>query len=130
VTEDLPELTYDRIRVGEVYAERDVDIRPPAVAAYAAAVGAKSCPAFLMAASWTVPRVSFTKWRVPGGGLHARQTWQGFHPMPVEGRIRLRTTAREKYHAKARPYVIFESVIEDLSGVVLARGEMTVLWPK
>lgn len=130
MSEALPELTYDRIVVGEVYAEREIDVSPEATAAYAAAVGAKAAPAFLMAASWTVPRVSFSKWRVPPGGIHARQTWHGSRPIVLGSKVRLRTTAKEKFHSKSRPYVVFESVIEDGAGALLARGEMTILWPK
>jgi hypothetical protein len=129
MSETLPELTYDRIAPGDIYAEREIDVSPEAVAAYAAAVGAKEAPAFLMAASWTVPRVSFSKWRVPPGGIHARQTWQNFRPIR-RGKVRLRTTAREKFQSKSRPYVVFESVIEDGAGVLLAKGEMTILWPR
>lgn len=130
MSEALPELTYDRIVPGEIYAEREIDVSPEAAAAYAAAVGAKEVPAFLMAASWTVPRVSFSKWRVPPGGIHARQTWQGSRPIVPGSRVRLRTTAKEKFHSKSRPYVVFESVIEDVSGAVLGTGEMTILWPR
>jgi len=126
----LPELTFDCIVVGETYAERDIDVTDEMVAAYASAVGAKAPPAYLMAASWSVPRVSFLKWQVPAGGIHARQTWQSFRTIPSGGRVRLRTTAREKFHSKSRPYVVFESVIEDHAGGVLARGEMTILWPR
>jgi len=126
----LPELTYDRIVVGEVYADREIEISPAAAASYAASIGAKESPAFLMAASWTVPRVSFSKWRVPPGGIHARQTWKSFRRIVPATRVRLRTTAKEKFEAKSRPYVVFESVLEDEAGEPLARGEMTVLWPK
>lgn len=124
-----PELTYERIVAGEVYAEREIEVSP-AAAAYAAAVGAKESPAFLMAASWTVPRVSFSRWRVPPGGIHARQTWRSIRPLVPGTSVRLRTRAKEKFHSKSRPYVVFESVIEDGSGAELARGEMTILWPK
>lgn len=130
MSEALPELTYDRIVPGEIYAEREIEVSPEAVAAFAAAVGAKEAPAFLMAASWTVPRVSFSKWRVPPGGIHARQTWQGSRPLVLGSKVRLRTTAKEKFHSKSRPYVVFESVIEDGAGLLLASGEMTILWPR
>jgi len=125
-----PELTYDRIAVGEIYAEREIEVSSAAADAYAVAVGAKDSPAFLLAASWTVPRVSFSRWRVPPGGIHARQTWQSFRRVAPTAKVRLRTTAKEKFEVKARPYVVFESVLEDETGEPLARGEMTVLWPK
>ena len=125
-----PELTYDRIVVGEVYADREIEISPATVASYAASVGAKESPAFLMAASWTVPRVSFSKWRVPPGGIHARQTWHSLRRIVPTTKVRLRTIAKEKFEAKSRPYVVFESVLEDEAGALLAKGEMTVLWPK
>jgi 3-hydroxybutyryl-CoA dehydratase len=128
--EALPDLTYDRIVVGEVYADREIHVSPEAISAYAASVGAKEAPAFLMAASWTVPRVSFSRWRVPPGGIHARQTWESFRRILPGTRARLRTTAKEKFEAKSRPYVVFESVIENEAGEPLARGEMTVLWPE
>ena len=130
MTEALPELTYDRIAVGEIYAEREIDVSPDAAAAYASAVGAEEVPAFLTAASWTVPRVSFSKWRVPPGGIHARQTWQSSRPIVPGSRVRLRTTAKEKFESRSRPYVVFESVIEDGAGLLLASGEMTILWPR
>lgn len=129
MSETRPELTFDRIVVGETYAEREIDVTQEMVAAYAAAVGARAAPACLMAASWSVPRVSFLGWQVPGGGIHARQTWQSFRAVLPGSRVRLRTTACEKFHSKSRPYVVFETVLDDPAGV-LARGEMTVLWPR
>ncbi len=129
MTEARPELSYDRIVVGEVYAERDIELSPQAVAAYAGAVGATGSQAWLMPASWTIPRVAFTRWRVPPGGIHARQSWRALRAFPAAGRVRVRTLAKEKYHAKSRPYVTFESVVEDAAGTVIARGEMTILWP-
>lgn len=133
----LPELTFERIVPGAVYAEREVEVSRAAVAAYASALAAgtgmvpdaEGIP-FLMAASWTVPRVAFSSWRVPPGGLHARQTWSGLKPVLPGTRVRVRTSAKETYRAKGRPYVVFESVVEDLEGVPLARGEMTILWPE
>ena len=124
-----PLLTFDRITVGETYGDREIDVSAEMVAAYASAVGAQSAPAYLMAASWTVPRVSFSQWTVPPGGIHARQTWQGYQRISAGATLRLRITAKEKYHAKSRPYVVFESVIESADGVRLASGEMTLLWP-
>lgn len=129
MTDPRPLLTFDRITIGETYADREIDVSAAMVAAYATAVGAQSAPAYLMAASWTVPRVSFSHWTVPAGGIHARQTWQGHQRIAAGSRVRVRTTAKEKYHSKSRPYVVFESVIEAAGGVQLARGEMTILWP-
>ncbi|MBI3372606.1 MAG: hypothetical protein HY017_12750 [Betaproteobacteria bacterium] len=134
--EPLPELSFERIVPGEVYAEREFDVSRAEAAAYASALaegtGIAPDPAgipFLMAASWTVPRVSFSDWRVPPGAIHARQTWSGLEAVRPGTRVRVRTTAKETYRAKGRPYVVFESVVEDLEGVPLARGEMTILWP-
>lgn len=129
MNEHRPLLTFDRIAIGETYADRQISVSATMVAAYAGAVGAHSAPAYLMAASWTVPRVSFSQWTVPPGGIHARQTWRGYQRISAGATVRLRTTAKEKYHAKSRPYVVFESVIESADGVRLASGEMTILWP-
>ena len=112
MTEPRPLLTFDRIAIGETYADREIEVTSDMVAAYASAAGAHSAPAYLMAASWTVPRVSFSQWTVPAGGIHARQTWQGHQRVAVGSRVRVRTTAKEKYHSRSRPYVVFESMIE------------------
>lgn len=126
---DRPRLTFERIAAGEVYADREIELTQQMVADYAAAVGAINPPAFLMAASWTVPRVSFTRWQVPPGGIHARQSWRAYHALPGAGKLRVRTAAKDKYYAKGRPYVVFESVVVNEDGLVLGRGEMTILWP-
>ncbi len=134
--EALPELTFERIVPGAVYAERELAVSRDEAAAYASALAvgtgitpdAEGIP-FLMAASWTIPRVSFLAWRVPPGGIHARQTWSGLNAVRPGTRVRVRTTAKETFRAKGRPYAVFESVVEDLEGVPLARGEMTILWP-
>lgn len=110
------ELTFDRIVEGEVYAERDIEVVP-------------SMQGFLMAAGWAVPRVAFTGWQVPAGGIHARQTWECFSRLD-RGMVRLKTTAKRKYRSKERPYVVFESTLSDGAGKLLGRGEMTILWPK
>ena len=133
----LPELSFERIVPGEVYAEREIEVSRAEAAAYAGALAegtgiapdAEGIP-FLMAASWTIPRVAFSSWRVPPGGLHARQTWSGLKALRPGTRVRVRTSAKETYRAKGRAYVVFESVVEDLEGVPLARGEMTILWPE
>ena len=132
----LAELTFERIVPGVVYAEREFEVSRAGVTAYASALAegtgiaadATGIP-FMMAASWTIPRVSFSAWRVPPGGIHVRQTWSGLQSVRPGTRVRVCTTAKETYHAKGRPYVVFESVVEDLAGVPLARGEMTILWP-
>jgi hypothetical protein len=109
------ELTFERIVEGEVYADRDIDVLP-------------AMHGFLQAASWTVPRVAFTDWQVPAGGIHARQTWEKIHELPSPS-VRLKIVAVRKYVSKDRPYVVFESTLSDRAGKLLGRGEMTILWP-
>lgn len=110
------ELTFERIIEGEVYADRDILVVP-------------AMHGFLQAASWTVPRVAFTDWQVPPGGIHARQTWECVSELDIET-AHLKIIAIKKYFAKERPYVVFESTLTDEAGMLLGRGEMTILWPK
>ena len=55
-----------------------------------------------MAAGWTVPRVAFTGWQVPAGGIHARQTWECFSRLG-RGMVRLKTTAKRKFFLGMNP---------------------------
>lgn len=134
--DETPTLTFDGIVVGAVYADRTFEVSLKAAVAYLAAVSDEGVPAapveevpIMMPASWTVPRVSFEGCRIPSGGIHARQVWHSFHPIASGESVRVVTKAREKYHYRNRPYVVFESTIANAEGTIVARGEMTIVWP-
>ena len=126
-----PELTFELAVPGDVCADREIEVTAAMLSAYARAVGAPAgTAAFLAPASWAIPRVSFTRYSVPHGGIHARQSWRNLRPVRAGETLRLRTTVRDKYVAKGKPYLVFASVIEDGAGQPVGRGEMAIVWPK
>ncbi|SLN65359.1 MaoC family dehydratase [Oceanibacterium hippocampi] len=133
----VPLLDYGRIAIGEIYADREIVATAEQVAGYGHAVrAAAGLPerdddgmSFLLPASWAIPRVSFTDWRVPGGGIHARQSWRNRLPVRIGDRLRLRTTAIGKYERNGRRYVEFAADLRRADGQSVGDGVLTIAWP-
>lgn len=136
-TSPRPPLTWERIEVGGVYADLAIDVDQRGFDAYAAAVrgatGSKPAPgraAHIMASSWTIPRVCFRNWQVPNGALHAGQSWRFLREVAAGDRLRLVTTAAEKFETRGRRFVVFKSEIADSAGRPVGIGTMTMVWPQ
>lgn len=57
------------------------------------------------------------------GNLHAQQDWELFAPIPLDGRIRTRSTIVDRYHKRGRDYVVNETDVCDAGdGRLLVRG--------
>ncbi|HSJ98156.1 MAG TPA: hypothetical protein VLC53_13840 [Myxococcota bacterium] len=57
------------------------------------------------------------------GNLHARQDWELFQPIPLDGAVRTRSTIVERYHKRGRDYVVNETdVVDAADGRLLVRG--------
>lgn len=140
-----PELVFDRLEVGQVHCDRSVTVSPEIVRAYCAALGtdhdlyrghegggeareALAPPTLL--AMWTPPRVCFEGWTIPQGGVHTAQEWQSLRPVRAGETLRQRVTVGELLRHHERRYVVFDATFENSAGAVVARGRMTVLWPR
>lgn len=140
---DLPELTFDVMVQGQIYARRHYDITAELIDAYSTAIGAPrrmvarsgGCATAQLApptlpAMWTPPRICCDRWRIPVGGIHTRQEWQSFAPVVADAILELELELVRKWVERERRFVLFESRFRDTSGALVARGRMTVLWPK
>lgn len=138
-----PDITYDRIEVGACYADREREVSASLIRAYAEAIesdngryqsagtgkpGQIAPPSLL--AMWTPPRVSFTEWTVPPGGIHTEQQWESLRAVRAGEVLRQRIVAREKYIRDGKNYVVYESTFESRDGELVARGIMSLIWPK
>ncbi len=125
-----PLLTFDKIRVGTTYADRQWIVSRETAMAYCRLTGAQpdAIPATLLS-MWTPPRICFQGWRIPEGGIHASQAWQSYRLIAVGEPIRHRAVAEQTFLRKERPYVVFVSEFTDTSDLPVARGTMTILWP-
>jgi hypothetical protein len=137
------ELTYDRIEVGACYADREVTISSALIAAYRGAIESDDercrpngageddqvAPPSLPVI-WTPPRVSFSSWTVPPGGIHTAQRWENRRALCAGEVLRERIFASEKYARDGKNYVVFEAKFEDRAGELVARGSMSLIWPK
>ena len=57
------------------------------------------------------------------GNLHGRQDWWLFAPIPLEGRVRTRSTIIDRYQRRGRDWVVNETDLVDASdGRLLVRG--------
>ena len=63
-------------------------------------------------------------WYLPNliGNLHARQEWELFHPLRVDGMVRSRTTVVDRYRRRGRNYVVAEVLLTDAEGRWLQRS--------
>lgn len=132
-----PPLTWDDIVVGRAYADTWIDVEAGGLAAYAASVmgsaGGPAAPgraAHVMAASWTIPRVTFHAWKVPDGALHAGQAWRFVREVAAGDRLHVVTRAAERFEAKGRSFVVFKSELADAAGRPVGSGTMTMVWPR
>jgi hypothetical protein len=118
---DAPELTFDRLEIDMVYAERGWLIEEDAVLTYCRLIGApvrtqgfndKGQPRMLapptMLMMFTPPRSCFNHWTVPVGGIHTNQEWVTHAPVAVGDEVKLRVKVAEKFEHKLRRFVIFE----------------------
>lgn len=135
--EPKPPLTLQTIVVGRVYADQWIDVDARELEAYAAAVrgpaggrASSGRAAYMMAASWTIPRVTFRAWKVPDGVLHAGQSWRFMREISAGDRLHLVTRAAEKFEAKGRSFVVFKSELADAAGHPVGTGTMTMVWPR
>jgi hypothetical protein len=138
------ELTFERIEVGACYADRQITVSPELIAAYCGAIesgGNRYDPADAarrgpqvpppsLPVIWTPPRVSFAEGTVPPGGIHTAQRWENHRPIEAGESLRLRIVAQQKYARDGKNYVVLESSFEDLEGELVARGVMTLIWPR
>ena len=131
-----PELTFDRIEVGACYADRQVTVSPALITAYCSAIettdsprGSQTVPPSLPVI-WTPPRVSFAEGTVPPGGIHTAQRWESHRPIGAGESLQQRIVAQQKYTRDGKNYVVFESSFVDLTGKLVARGVMTLIWAK
>lgn len=140
---DLPELTFDVLTQGHIYARRRYDITADLIDAYSMAIGAprrivarphseagaQLAPPTLPA-MWTPPRICCDRWRIPVGGIHTRQEWQSLAPVFAGTVLDLELELVRKWIERERRFVLFESRFRDASSALVACGRMTVLWPK
>jgi len=57
------------------------------------------------------------------GNLHAQQDWELFAPIPVNARVRTRSTIVDRYGKRGRDYVVNETdVVDERDGRLLVRG--------
>jgi hypothetical protein len=134
---EAPDLTFEAMTIGDVYADTMVEVTDAVIDRYREAIATglrKNAESTFapptMAAMWTVPRVMFRDWNVPVGGLHAGQRWESVRPVKAGDRLRVRVSVKEKTVRKGRPWVVFESRLTDPEGSLVARGEMTIVWPQ
>ena len=116
--------------VGQDVGGREVTLRAADVARYEAGTGGPSprlaldgvvaAPALLLhsevyrSLAWYLPNVF--------GNLHARQEWELFAPLPLDGTVRTRATVVERYGKRDREYVVNEVVVTDAAGRWLQRS--------
>jgi hypothetical protein len=139
-----PELTFDRIVVGACYAERQVEISRELILAYCEAVGAGTeryrpagdethkvtiAPPSLPVI-WTPPRVSFTDWDIPPGGIHTTERWENCRPIRTGETLQCRIVAQDKHTRDGKNHVVFEATFTSSAGELVARGLMSVIWQK
>lgn len=136
-----PELVYDRIEIGVCYADRKVMISSGLIADYCEAIGTRresyssAAPGGQIAppslpVMWTTPRVSFTDWTVPQGGIQTGQSWEVYRQIHAGEVLRERVVAREKYIRNDKNYVVYEATFEDATGKLVSRGLMSLIVPK
>jgi hypothetical protein len=140
---EKPELTFDRITVGEIYAERRYVVEAATIAEYNRLTGAPTrtrpssagtpprliVPPTLLA-MWTPPRICFDRWTIPVGGIHTGQEWIA-HTEVVDGDVViLKVIAAKTFERNQRRVVVFESRFSDTDSRPIAEGRMTVIWPR
>lgn len=144
MSEARPELTFAKLAVGACYADQEVTVSAELVAGYRKAIGADETDHFeaetagrevetappTLPIIWTPPRVGFADWTVPPGGIHTAERWEIIRPVRVGEVLHERISAQEKYTRNDKNYVVFEATFEDADSQLVARGVMTLIWPK
>jgi acyl dehydratase len=132
---DFPELTYERLTVGEEFVSDEYLVTPEDIETYAFAVddhhpwfsgpspfGGPIAPPTMLGNQ--ALRLRHTRYTVHAG-LHARMQFQFLEPIRPGMRVRSRGRVIDKYERRGKPYMVTEFVTEDETGRVLVRGQFT-----
>ena len=140
------ELTFDKLNVGQVYADRLFNVTPDLIKAYCLAIGTNN-PVYEKGESaqalfhgpiapptlpvmWTPPRVCVQDWIIPAGGIHIAQEWESLDTVRPGDILHEKIYVKKTFVRNSRRYVVFEAIFQRMSQEVVAKGRMTVLWPK
>jgi len=143
---DTPSLTFEALEIGHRYADYELPVSPETIEAYCRALGSdvavyRSGPEAerwfrgaiappTLPAMVTPPRVSFSGWRIPTGAVHVAQEWESLGPIRPGDRLRLQTLLADKTLIDGRQHVVLDTSVRAASGDHVARGRMTLLWPR
>jgi acyl dehydratase len=132
---EFPELTYERLQVGEEFVSDEYLVTPEDVETYCWAVddqhpwyrgaspfGGPIAPPTMLANQ--ALRLRHSRYTVHAG-LHARMQFQFVEPIRPGMRVRSRGRVVDKYERRGKPYMVTEYVTEDETGRVLVRGRFT-----
>lgn len=119
--------------VGRDLGGAEYQITPELIELYAAGTGDRNvgCPGKPPWRTPVAPALLFhsevyrdLSWYLPNliGNLHAKQEWELFGPMPIDTRVRTRSTVVERYRKRNRDYVVNEVLITDGEGRWLQRS--------
>jgi acyl dehydratase len=118
------------VHVGRDLGGRTTSIHDADVAHYEAATGGPT-PRLPLPLTLNAPALLYHSevyrslaWYLPNifGNLHARQEWQFFAPLTIDGTVRTRSTVVERYLKRGREYVVNEVLVTDEAGRWLQRS--------
>ena len=132
---DFPNLTYERLEVGEEFVSDTYLVTPEEIETYAWAVDDHH-PWFFGPSPFGGPiahptiaanqalRLRHSKYVVPAG-LHAKMQFEFVEPIRPGMRVQSRGRVIDKYERRGRPYMVTEYVTTSQDGAVLVRGQFT-----
>ena len=124
----MTNLRGEPAHVGRFCGSNTYEVTPEVVAFYCDALDAPH-PAYR---DWAPPLLHHSEcykfvgdWYLKNlfGNLHAQQDWELFAPIPVNARVRTRSTIVDRYGKRGRDYVVNETdVVDERDGRLLVRG--------
>lgn len=143
---ERPELVFASLEVGRRYGDRRVPVSAELTEAYCRAIGTDN-PVYRPDARaqrlfqgpiappslpviFTPPRVGIPEWRIPPGAIHTAQEWESLRPVRPGDVLRVQIVLSEKVAREERRDVVFDTLVLDTRSEPVARGRMTLRWPR
>lgn len=143
VSSELPELTYDRVSVGQRFQDAFLEVSPLLVRLYATAVqnsalaqeadappGTPLQDPSLLIIFGIARRVAARNGTLPPGGILARHDCAFYRPLRLGETVRTQTSIADKYEKRGRRYVQLRCEMFDQGGEPIGRIDNHIIWAR